>query len=82
MWQMYSSADRAAKMTLVGVSLMKFAGGLSLIWGSCNVYFFSYLSHQGEDIDATTNSKLLLWALLPLLVTVPVANPFARWVGH
>lgn len=50
MLQMYQAADRKAKMTLIGVCLMKFAGGLSLIWGSCNVYFFSYLKHHGEYI--------------------------------
>lgn len=61
---------------------MKFAGGLALIWGTCNVYFFSYLKHQGEAIDSKTNSKLLLWALVPLILTVPLANPFARWVGY
>lgn len=82
MLQMYQAADRKAKMTLIGVCLMKFAGGLSLIWGSCNVYFFSYLKHHGEYIDSTTNSKLLLWALVPLLITVPIANPFSRWIGY
>lgn len=61
---------------------MKFAGGLALIWGTCNIYFFSYLKHQGEAIDSTTNSKLLLWAVLPLVMTVPLANPYARKVGY
>jgi hypothetical protein len=82
MLDMYREANPAAQMTLIGCCLIKFAGGLSLIWGSCNIYFFSYLKHHGEDINATTNSKLILWALIPLLVTVPMANPFARWVGY
>jgi hypothetical protein len=79
---MFMAADSKAKRTLIGASLIKFSGSLSVIWGSVNVYFFSYLKHQGEIIDATTNSKLLLYAIIPAIVSVMLANPFSRLVGY
>jgi hypothetical protein len=44
---MVSSADRSAKLTLIGAILIKFATGIALIWGTCNVYFYSHLQHNG-----------------------------------
>jgi hypothetical protein len=82
MWEMYRGADSAAKKTLIGASLMKFSGALGLIWGSVNIYFFSYLKQHGEEIDSRTNSKLLLWAIIPSIVSIVSANPFSRLVGY
>ena len=47
MIEMYRSADKNAQITLIGASLCKFAGALALIWGSVNVYFFSFLKQHG-----------------------------------
>ena len=82
MLKMFQTADSKAKRTLIGASLIKFSGALSLIWGSVNVYFFSYLKQHGEDIDSTTNSKLLLYAMIPAIISVMIANPFSRLVGY
>ena len=47
MINMYLKADRKAKITLIGAAMCKFAGALSLIWGTINIYFFSYLRQHG-----------------------------------
>ena len=52
------------------------------MWGTLNIYVFSYLKNKGEHIDSSTNSKLLLCAIIPLGLTVPFANPFSRLVGY
>jgi MFS family permease len=79
---MITTADREAKLTLIGAVLIKFATGLAAIWGTCNVYFFSYLKHHGEVVDIKTNSILLLCALIPTCLAVLLSNPFARLVGY
>jgi len=76
------AADSKAKRTLIGASMIKFSSSLSVIWGSVNIYFFSYLKHHGEIIDSTTNSKLLLYAIIPAILSVMIANPFSRLVGY
>ena len=80
--KMFTLADKKAKMTLIGAFLCKMSGALSMIWGSVNIYFFSYLQHQGEPIDETTNSKLLLCGMIPAVFAVVLANPFSRLVGY
>jgi len=82
MWKMFINADREARLTLIGGLLIKFATGLAAIWGSCNIYFFSTLKHQGLQIDESTNSIVLLFGLIPSCFAVLAANPFARLVGY
>lgn len=79
---MISSADRAATLTLIGAVLIKFSTGLAAIWGTCNVYFFSYLKHRGFEVSLRTNSIILLCALIPTCLAVLLSNPFARLVGY
>jgi hypothetical protein len=82
MWKMIASADREAKLTLLGAVLIKFSTGLAAIWGTCNVYFFSYLKHQGYEVNLRINSIILLCALIPTCLAVLLSNPFARLVGY
>jgi MFS family permease len=82
MWNMISAADSMAKQTLLGAVLIKFATGAAVIWGTCNVYFFSYLKHTGFEVSLKTNSIILLCALIPTSVAVLLSNPFARLVGY
>ena len=62
--------------------MIKFSTGLAVIWGSCNVYFFSYLKHNAYEITSSTNSIILLCALIPTSLAVLLSNPFARLVGY
>ncbi len=82
MLNMITSADRSARLTLIGAVMIKFATGLAAIWGTTNVYFFSYLKHNGFEINVKTNSTILLCALIPTCVAVLLSNPFARLVGY
>lgn len=79
---MVSSADREARLCLLGVMLVKFATGMAAIWGTCNIYFFSYFTHQGIEVTAQTNSLILLCALIPTSCAVLLSNPFARLLGY
>ncbi|MEN9486121.1 MAG: hypothetical protein RJB37_4001, partial [Pseudomonadota bacterium] len=78
--KMITEADPAAKRTLLGAVLIKFATGLAAIWGTCNVYFFSHLKHTHTEVTLRTNSTILLCALLPTALAVLLSNPFARLV--
>lgn len=44
---MWTRADQQAKMTLIGAALIKFSSSLAMIWGSSNIYFYSYLKAHG-----------------------------------
>jgi hypothetical protein len=47
MIKMLKDADRSAFKTFVGTALIKFATGVIGLWGTINIYFFSYLKNKG-----------------------------------
>lgn len=47
MIKMLREADRSALKTFIGTALIKLATGVIGLWGSINIYFFSYLRSNG-----------------------------------
>ena len=79
---MLQEADRSALMTFIGTALIKFAGGIIGIWGTINIYFFSYLKHNGTDITPTTNSFILLCVVVPSAFAMLSSTTLSRKFGY
>jgi hypothetical protein len=47
MIKMLKEADRSALKTFIGMALVKLATGIVGLWGTINIYFFSYLKNHG-----------------------------------
>lgn len=47
MIQMLKQADPSARRTFLGTALVKLATGIVGLWGTINIYFFSYLRSHG-----------------------------------
>lgn len=47
MLKMLKEADRSALQTFIGTALIKLATGVVGLWGTINIYFFSYLKNRG-----------------------------------
>jgi hypothetical protein len=82
MIDMFKNADSKARKTLIGTALIKLATGLIGIWGSINIYFFSYLKHQGTKITPLTNSIILLIAILPSSLAMIVSTRLTKKYGY
>jgi hypothetical protein len=65
MIKMLRDADRSALNTFIGTALIKLATGVIGLWGSINIYFFSYLRSNGTEITKLTNSIIMLCAVIP-----------------
>ena len=79
---MIQEADRSALLTLLGTALIKFASGIIGIWGTVNIYFFSFLKNQGTDISPTTNSKILLCIVIPSAFAMLASTTLSRIFGY
>lgn len=44
---MWETSTPQAKKTLLGGIMIKLATSLVTVWGTINIYFFSYLHHHG-----------------------------------
>ncbi len=44
------SGKSAGKISMAGAILFQFAAGITTIWGSINVYYFSHFLDRGYDI--------------------------------
>ena len=47
MVKMLKEANPSARRTFLGTALVKLATGIVGLWGTINIYFFSYLRHRG-----------------------------------
>ncbi len=79
---MLMEAENEAIRTLIAAALIKFASGIIGIWGTVNIYFFSYLKHQGETITPTTNSIILLCSVIPSALAMLSSTTLSRWFGY
>ena len=42
----FEDTSREAIYTLIGTAMVKFATGIIAVWGTINIYFFSYLRNH------------------------------------
>lgn len=82
MIKMIREADRPALKTLIGTALIKLATGLIGIWGTINIYFFSYLRNHGTVITPLTNSIILLCAIIPSSFAVLISTRLTKRFGY
>lgn len=47
MINMVINADKSALKTFIGMVFIKLGTGIITLWGSFNIYFFSYLRNEG-----------------------------------
>lgn len=47
MIRMLKEAEPSALKTFIGTALIKLATGVVGLWGTINIYFFSYLKNRG-----------------------------------
>lgn len=79
---MLKNADKPARLTFVGTALIKFATSVIGIWGTINIYFFSYLHNNGTEITPRTNSAIMLCAILPSALFILLATRCTRYFGY
>jgi hypothetical protein len=82
MIRMLQEADRSALKTFVGTALIKFATGVIGLWGTINIYFFSYLKHKGTDVNSLTNSIIMLCAIIPASFAVLLSTRLTSYFGY
>ena len=82
MIQMLQQADSQALKTFIGTSLIKFASGIIGIWGTINIYFFSYIKNHGTQISSTTNSIILLCVVIPSAFAMLASTTLSRIFGY
>jgi hypothetical protein len=82
MLAMLQKADRTATLTLIGTALIKLATGVIGIWGSINIYFFSYLHNHGAEITPRTNSAIMLCSIVPSALLMLLSTRFTRYFGY
>jgi len=75
-------ADKPAFLTFIGTALVKFGTGVIGIWGTVNIYFFSYLRNNGTIINSSTNSLMLLCAIIPTSFAVLIATTVSKIFGY
>lgn len=79
---MLKEADRYAFQTFIGTALIKFATGIIGLWGTINIYFFSYLRNKGTEITSLTNSTIMLCAIIPASFAVLLSTKLTRIFGY
>lgn len=79
---MLREANKTALLTFIGTALIKFASGIIAVWGTINIYFFSYLHHQGTQITSKTNSIILLCSIIPSAFAMMASTTLARKFGY
>lgn len=79
---MLKEADRYAFQTFIGTALIKFATGIIGLWGTINIYFFSYLRNKGTEITSLTNSTIMLCAIIPASFAVLLSTRLTRIFGY
>ena len=52
------------------------------IWGSTNIYFFSYLRNNGTIITPFTNSIILLCTIVPSVFAMLVSTTLTKMFGY
>jgi Na+/melibiose symporter-like transporter len=82
MIKMLREADRSAFKTFVGTALIKFATGVIGLWGTINIYFFSYLKHKGTEVTSLTNSVIMLCAIIPASFAVLLSTRLTSRFGY
>jgi len=82
MLAMLREAGRPALLTFIGTALIKFATGIIGIWGTVNIYFFSYLKNHSMEITPTTNSLLLLCVTVPSAFAMMASTTLSKKFGY
>ena len=82
MIKMLREADRPALKTFIGTALIKLATGVIGLWGSINIYFFSYLRSNGTEITKLTNSLIMLCAVIPASFAVFLSARLGTLLGY
>ena len=82
MIEMVKSASPAALRTFIGTALIKIATGTIGIWGNTNIYYFSYLHHHDTPITKSTNSLLLLCAVIPSSLAMLLSTTLSKRFGY
>lgn len=82
MIKMLKEADSPALKTLAGTALIKLATGIISIWGTINIYFFSYLRNKGTEITPMTNSIIMLCVLIPSSFSVLISTRLTNLFGY
>ena len=79
---MLREADRSALKTFIGTALIKLATGVIGLWGTINIYFFSYLRNKGTEITPLTNSVVMLCAMVPASFAVLISTKLTAMFGY
>jgi MFS family permease len=79
---MLKEADRSALKTFIGTGLIKLATGVIGLWGTINIYFFSYLKNKGTEITSLTNSIIMLCAIIPASLAVLISTRLSAIFGY
>lgn len=79
---MLKEADSSARKTLLGTAFIKLATGVITIWGTINIYFFSYLRNSGTKITPMTNSIIMLCVLVPSAFSVLLSTRLTSIFGY
>ena len=82
MIRMLKRADRSALRTFIGTALIKLATGVVGLWGTINIYFFSYLHNRGTEITSLTNSVIMLCAMVPASFAVLLSSRLTVIFGY
>jgi Na+/melibiose symporter-like transporter len=82
MIKMIQEADRPAFQTFIGTALIKLATGVIGIWGTINIYFFSYLHNHGVAITPLTNSIIMLCSIIPASFAVLASTRLTKRFGY
>lgn len=73
-----------AYKTMIGVVLINLGTSFFGDWGAFSLYVFSYFHYKGApfDMDATTNSIILVVTIIPIVIAFIVSTKIALKVGY
>lgn len=61
--------------------LIKIATGIVTIWGNTNIYYLSFLLSRGLPISKDSNSRILLFSILPISIIALMATKLSNRFG-
>ena len=80
--KIFENSNSKAIKTFIGTALVKFATGIIAVWGTINIYFFSYLRNHDIEVTKRTNSILMVMVIIPASLLVLLAMKFSRYFGY